>query len=153
MSHCKIQPQQPLLSTSEILTLEGLLPRSKIYRPRNSPLKGYHCPYPGCTKSFYEKGHMDRHQRLKHGCLYHQRQHRDTMTTFPEIPSMASTSGSGDQEANNSSPGTSGTMHNPQDNDDQQDDLGNLWPSTNALNGKETACQLLQSIGLCPIWP
>ena len=39
----------------------------RIYRPRDATDKPFTCQHTNCNKSFYEKGKLHRHQRLKHG--------------------------------------------------------------------------------------
>ena len=53
--------------TSQYLDLQDLSVVMKPRRTRFSNDKSHACDAPGCRKTFYERGNMLRHQRLKHG--------------------------------------------------------------------------------------
>ena len=53
--------------TSQYLDLQDLSGVMKPRRTRFSNDKSHACDAPGCRKTFYERGNMRRHQRMKHG--------------------------------------------------------------------------------------
>ena len=125
VAHAGDHQQWPPSSGS--MAMNALFPRSRTYRPRNSQLKEFHCQFPDCTKSFYKKSHMDRHQRMKHGCLYRQRS-VGTRTGDPEPPNVVQASELGGQEASEPEQGGSGTggTHELPDKDNQHDGQNTL---------------------------
>ena len=54
-------------ATSHYLAVQDLSGVMKPRRTRFSDDKSHACDVPGCRNTFYERGNMRRHQRMKHG--------------------------------------------------------------------------------------